>query len=150
MQKGLKLLYSLFLSKNQKLVRRWRKEHGQIASLADEILGCCSNGNEKKARKKLKKLSSVTLNHLMDEDIELYKLLENHKKIDDEIKDLTVKFEDTFRDTKIVLMNFLSKYNHPDSSLDNEFIEAFNKLIEALVGRINFEEETLYTKLSKK
>lgn len=143
------MLLSIFLPKNKKLVRKWKKEHAKIYKISENILNHYYKGNEKLAKKELKTLSELTLNHLMDEDVELYKLLRSNETISEEIKELTIKFEETFRDTKMVLMSFLSKYNHPDTSLDDEFFSSFNQIVEVLVGRIDFEENTLYAKLDK-
>ena len=143
------MLISFFLSKNQKLVNKWHKEHLKIVSLAEGIIECHHKNKLAALKKKLKQLRELTLNHLMDEDIQLYKLLESKRETDKEIEELIVKFDDTFRGIKIALMNFLSKYNSSDSVLDDNFFKSFSEIVKVVVDRIDFEE-AIYLKLGKK
>jgi meiotically up-regulated gene 157 (Mug157) protein len=57
------------------------------------------------------------------------------------------EFTNSFRNTKVTLMNFLHKYTKDDIELDDEFFETFNKIVEVLGQRIEFEENNLYAKL---
>ena len=141
---------SLFASKNQKLVRQWVKEHKQIVKVATEIIEDYSNHNVEKTRKDLKKLEEIALEHLMVEDIEFYKLLQEKEKVDSETQVLVKEFTKSFRDTKLLLMNFLMKYTQESAVLDEEFFETFNTIVGVLAERIQFEEQNLYQKLNAK
>ncbi len=138
---------SLFSSKNQKLVKQWHKEHEQIVVLAHKVISEYSTHNLKAAKKELIKLNKLTVRHLMEEDIELYRLLRDQGRMDAETKRLIKEFKNTFHGTKTALMDFLTKYTHKDIELDDSFFNTFNELVGVLGERIAFEEENLYNKL---
>ena len=142
------MFFSLFLSKNQKLVRNWKREHKQIVKLATKVITVYTNSNHDKAKKALNELRLVTLNHLMTEDIEFFKLLKDHESIDRETEKFVNEFKETFYDTKSVLRHFLKDYTHDDAVLDDNFFESFNGLVGVLSQRIAFEEKNLYNRLS--
>jgi hemerythrin-like domain-containing protein len=144
------LFGSLFSSKNQKLVKKWSAEHAQIVTLAHKIIEAYDEGNLKTLKKELAKLNDVAMNHLMVEDIELYKLLKEHDTIDVKTEKLAHDFKESFRGTKLVLMKFLTKYTSEDADLDKEFIETFKSIVGILGERIEFEEKNLYVALSSK
>ena len=74
------MFWSLFSSKNQKLVKKWKKEHEQIVILAHKIIAAYSNNKHKVVKKELKALRGLAINHIMIEDLEFFRLLENKKK----------------------------------------------------------------------
>ncbi len=141
---------SLFSSKNQKLVKKWQKEHEAIVVLAHKIIASYSKNNHDAAKKELKALNSLAVDHLMNEDIEFYRLLKDHKRLNDETEVMVKEFTTTFKGTKIALMNFLTKYSKPDTALDEKFFKDFNGLVGILGERIAFEEENLYRQLDTK
>ena len=138
------MIRSLFLSKNQKLVKKWTKEHESIVLLAHKVIAEYSKNNHKKAKKLLISLNNLVIDHIIDEDIEFYKLLKDKDRFTTKSKKHTEEFIDTFKDIKMALMQFLTKYTRKDTPLDNEFFTTFNKLSGILVERIKFEEENLY------
>ncbi len=140
-------MFSLFKSKNQKLVQQWKKEHQQIVALAHKIIAAYTDNDAKATRKALLSLKKLALNHLMTEDIELYRMLTDGKSIDHDTAQLTKEFTESFRGTKLALMQFLNVYTQPDATLDNTFIEGFNGIVGVLGERIAFEEENLYVEL---
>ncbi len=142
------MLFSLFSSKNQKLVTKWQKEHEQIVVLAHKVIAAYSKHDQKTAKKELKILNDLAVDHIMNEDIEFYRLLKDHKRMDDETEHMVGDFVRTFKGTKIALMNFLTKYAHPDVELDEEFFKGFNDIVGVLGERIAFEENNLYVHLS--
>jgi hypothetical protein len=144
------MIFSLFLSKNQKLVRKWEKEHEQIVILATNIIGEYQKHNQDKAKKYLIELNELAVNHLMNEDIEFYRLLKDQKRLTRQNETLVHEFTSTFKGTKTTLMGFLSKYSKEGMVLDEYFFREFNKLVEVLLGRIKFEEENLYRLLYAK
>ncbi len=143
-------MFGLFSSKNQKLVKKWQKEHEKIVELAHKIIGEYSKNNLKSAKKAVKELNSLAVDHVMNEDIEFYKLMRDEKRIDDKTEVLVDDFIKSFKQTKLTLMSFLSNYSKPDVPLDDEFFTTFNQLVEILGERIDFEEKNLYSKLKDK
>ena len=138
------------MSKNQKLVKKWTKEHEQIVVLAHKVIGEYSKNNLKNTRGALNELNSLAVDHLMNEDIEFYRLLKDQKRLTPQNEILIREFTKTFKDTKKALMNFLTKYTREDVHLDNEFFETFNAIVGILGERIQFEETNLYTLLYNK
>ncbi len=143
-------MFSFFSSKNKKLVKQWKKEHEQIVILAHEVIAAYSKNNHDSAKKKLQALNNLAVDHIMNEDIEFYKLLKDDSRIDSKTENLVNDFVKSFKGTKMALMNFLTKYSKPETPLDDEFFSTFNKLLDVLGQRIDFEEENLYYKLGGK
>ncbi len=141
---------SFFLSKNQKLVKRWRKEHEKIVVLAHKVIASYSKNDHDTTKKELKALNVLAVDHLMDEDIQFYRLLKDQKRVDSDTEELVNEFTDTFKNTKNTLMKFLTHYTRPEVVLDDEFFDAFNSIVGVLGERIAFEEENLYIKLNNK
>ena len=144
------MLSTLFLSKNQKLVKKWTKEHEQIVVLATKVIGEYSKNNQKSAKSALKKLNILAVNHVMNEDIEFYKLLKDQKRLTKINESYIKDFTSSFKGTKMALMHFLSKYTRDDAVLDDIFLSNFNELVGVLGERITFEENNLYSILYAK
>jgi hypothetical protein len=142
------LLKSLFLSKNQKLVKLWEQEHKDIGALAGQIIGAYEKNDMKSAKKHLNTLNSLTVGHLMKEDLAFYNLLKYSSELDEETIEHIKEFRETFKGTKTALMNFIGKYASDAIELDDEFIEAFKGLVGVVVQRIDYEETNLYQVLS--
>jgi hypothetical protein len=140
----------LFSSKNAKLVKKWHKEHEQIVELAHKVIGEYSKNNHDKAKEYLRQLNELAVDHVMNEDIQLFKLTHEEKGIDEETERLVHEFVDSFKKTKLALMDFLSKYSRPEVPLDENFFKQFNELVEVLGERIAFEERHVYSKLKEK
>ncbi len=144
------MFFSFFSSKNQKLVKKWKSEHEQIVKLATKVINTCSQGKQEKAKDALIELRMVTLNHLMTEDIEFFKLLKDTKKLDHDTEKFVNEFKETFYDTKAVLRRFLKEYTSSEAVLDDKFLESFKGLVGVLGERIAFEEKNLYNRLDIK
>jgi len=144
------MLTTLFLNKNQKLVKKWEKEHEQIVVLATEVIGEYSKHNHDNAKKALKKLNKLAVDHVMNEDIEFYRLLKDQKRLTVKSENLIREFTKTFKDTKMALMNFLTQYTREDVVLDDEFFKTFTDIVSVLGERIEFEEKNLYSLLYSK
>jgi hypothetical protein len=140
----------LFSSKNAKLVKKWHKEHEQIVVLAHKIIGAYSKNEHDIAKKYLKELNVLAVDHVMDEDIQLFKIVHDEKSIDRETEVLVDDFVHSFKKTKLALMDFLSKYSRPEVPLDEEFFRQFNEIVDVLGERINFEEKNVYSRLKEK
>jgi hypothetical protein len=141
------MIRKLFMSKNQKIVHHWEKEHHAIVVLATKVIESYNLNDQDKAKKHLKALNTLAVGHIMNEDIEFYKLLRDDKRKDDETEFMIQEFTRSFKNTKLTLMNFLRKYTKDDVALDDEFFETFNKIVDILGRRIDFEEKNLYKKL---
>ncbi len=144
------MLSGLFLSKNQKLVKKWTKEHEDIVVLAHKVIGEYSKNNHDNARNALKELNNLAVDHVMNEDIEFYRLMKDQKRITTKSETMVREFTNTFKGTKMTLMNFLTKYTQDDIVLDEEFFTTFNDLVGILGKRIEFEENNLYNLLYNK
>jgi len=144
------MLSTLFLSKNQKLVKKWTKEHEQIVVLATKVIGEYSKNNHANAKSALKRLNILAVDHVMNEDIEFYKLLKDQKRLTNKNEVSIKDFTKSFKGTKMALMHFLSKYTRDDAVLDDAFLSNFNELVGVLGERIDFEENNLYSILYAK
>ena len=141
---------SLFESKNQKLVHKWEKEHKEIVRLATTIIEAYEENDQDTAKQAMKALNILAVDHVMDEDLKLFNLMkEESDKIDTITQRIAEDFIQTFKHTKVSLMNFLAKYAHPDVPLDAKFYMTFKELVDILAQRISFEESNLYSKLDK-
>ena len=136
---------------NSKKVKKWQAEHRALATLATDIAKYYEEGNFNKAKKELKHLQSVALNHLMDEDVTFTELSHQAENTytDQVIVEAMKEFRESFVDTKKSLIHFFIHYTHPDTTLDENFITQLKAIIEALVKRIEFEENNLYTMIDK-
>jgi hypothetical protein len=144
------MFFSLFASKNQKLVKKWKKEHEELVVLAHKVIAAYSKNNIEETKKHLQELNDLAVDHLMNEDIEFYRLLKDEKRLDLKTEKMVKEFIETFRGTKTTLMNFLTVHARPETKLDDEFFKTFNELVEVLGQRIAFEEENLYNQLEMK
>ena len=102
------------------------------------------------SKKILQSLNKLAVQHLMNEDIEFYKLLKDQKRLTPTSEVYIKEFTHTFKSTKLKLMNFLTTYTRDEAVLDEEFFQTFNQLVAVLVERINFEEKNLYSLLHNK
>lgn len=139
---------SFFSSKNQKLVKKWKKEHEQIVVLATKVIGEYSKNNPVAAKKHLIALNNLAVDHLMNEDIEFYRLLKDQKRADRKTETAVNEFTKSFKGVKVPLMNFLTTYTKDDAVLDEKFFEDFNDIVAALGARIAFEEDNLYLRMA--
>jgi len=142
------LFLSLFLTKNQKLVRKWTKDHENIVLLTNQVIAEYSKNNHKKAKKLLVNLNNLVVDHVTDENIEFYKLLKDEDRLSIKNKAYTEEFIETFAEIKKDLMAFLTKYTRKDVALDDEFFEELTTLADVLVERIQYEESKLYAILN--
>ena len=143
-------MFNLFASKNQQLVKKWHEEHEEIVELAHKVIGEYAKNNHEAAKKYLKELNDLTVDHVMNEDIELFKLMHDDKRIDAETEHLAKEFIQSFKKTKLGLMDFLSHYAKDEVPLDETFFKQFNEIVDAVGERINFEEKNVYSKLKAK
>ncbi len=139
-------MFTIFESKKKKRIVKWKKEHNQIVDLATKVIAAYSKNNFDKAKSALKKLNDLAVDHVMDEDLEFYHWKKDankkmHKYIDE--------FTHDFKNTKMELMTFLSKYSKEKEVLDETFFKSFNALVEVLTRRIEYEEKILYKEMEE-
>ena len=134
------------LSNNSRKVKKWQAEHRGLANQAVKVVDSYNNNEIKKARKHLDKLQDLALRHLMDEDVTFYELFKKAEKSDTNeaiIKSIK-EFRKSFIDTKKALFYFFIFYTDDKNPLDETFKEKLDGIIDALVNRIEFEENNLY------
>ena len=144
------MFFSLFSSENQKFVKKWKQEHEEIVLLAHKVIEEYSTNDHKAAKKALVKLNKITVHHIMIEDIELHKIHKCEERGNEALSKSIDEFHKTFHDTKVILMDFLTKYTHPEEELDANFIHKFQELVDVLSQRIEFEENNLYNHMGVK
>jgi len=137
-------MFNIFASKEKKRINKWKKEHDEIVHIATDVISEYSKNNVKKAKELLKKLNNLAIDHVMNEDLEFYHW---KKAANKEMAEHIDNFTGSFKDTKMALMNFLSKYSKDGEDLDEKFFADFNALVEVLANRIEFEEKILYSKM---
>jgi len=142
------LFSSLFLSKNQKLVKKWTHEHEEIMILIHKVLAEYSKNHHKQAKKLLKLLNNAIIDHVTHENIVFYKLLKDKKGVSNQNKNSIEEFIESFKEMRLDLMRFLTEHTKEDSILDDEFFNILNEVADVLQERINFEEHNLYQLLN--
>jgi len=142
-------MFGLFLSKNQKRVKKWQKEHRQILDLVHEVNSAYLDADTVKLKKALSRLERVTVAHLMDEDVALYHLMKDEKRIDKETEAMVVEFIQSFKKTKQGLIAFLDHAVKGKLPLDDHFFATFKETMRVVLKRIDFEEKNLYEKLKR-
>jgi len=138
------LLSSLFLSKNQKLIRQWKLEHEEIVRLVHKVLAEYSKNKHRAAKKALVELNHVVVDHVTDENIEFFKILKDKERYSLKNREATEEFVGTFKDMRLDLMKFLTHHTKRKTILDDEFFNTLNEIADVLGERIKFEEENLY------
>ena len=141
-------MFTLFESKEKKMVKRWKKEHENLVILGNKVIAEYVKGNHEKSKMYLKQFVDQAMDHLMSEDIEMFKLLRSSNPEDQKIEKMIEDFQHSFKDTKTTLMKFLAIYVKPETELDDQFFETFQKIMEILAQRIEYEESNLYFQLS--
>jgi len=136
------------ISKNSAKVTEWKKEHKKMLEIFSNVLSSYKNDDTYKTKKYLADLNQVALQHLMDEDITFTKLLQQARENDQKIVDEITEFRFSFRDVKVALLKFLTKYNNPEEELDKDFLPTLTSIIDALEKRIEFEETNLYNQIN--
>ena len=143
-------MFDFLKSKNEKLVGKWHDEHIQIVDIAHKVLAEHAKNNPEKAKEYLKKLNEMVVDHVMNEDVEFFKMLQDYEHVDYETEKLIKDFVSSFKKTKIELMDFLKHYSKPEVELDDDFAKQFMQIAEAVEERISFEEREVYSKLKRK
>ena len=128
---------------------QWKKEHREIVASANKIIRAYKENELDILRKEIGNLNDLATEHLMSEDMELYKFSMLEDSLSDEIKKLIEEFVESFEETKSALVDFLTKYTLADAVYDKEFTDTFKTIVGALTQRISYEEKTLYKVLQE-
>ena len=139
-----KFFGGLFKSRNQKVVEGWEVDHQNLVALAGVIIDAYGQDDTKKVRATLRELSKETAAHLMSEDLEFFKMMQDKRRVTPETEASIREFKESFAGIKVALTNFLKKYSADDSTIDEEFFNQFNDIVAVLAERIEFEEGNLY------
>ena len=142
------MISSIFLSKNQKIVKKWKEEHQKMVELSHLVLGEYAKGEHTQAKKYLKIFSKISINHIVSEDIEFFKIVRGNGRVSHRTEEMVNEFASSFGETKENLMKFLGKYTPSTATLDEEFFETFSLIAKNLNERIKFEEANLYLHLT--
>lgn len=134
---------------NKKLVIQWKEDHRSIIASANKIVNAYETDQLHILREEIEYLNDLTIKHLMAEDMEFYQFSMLEDSLDDELKKMIEDFVETFEETKIALMDFLTQYTLPDASYNQEFIDNFKTIVNILIERITYEEKTLYKTLQE-
>ena len=138
---------NLSLSKNDKLIARWEKEHMEIAQCGIEAQDAQIKGDSKKAKKNIKKMYELAIKHIKDEDDTFHHLKINSSKNDPKYNDIMQsieEFEESFAPIKKALIQFLVIYAADRKLLDDEFKTKLSTIMGVLEERIDWEEKNLY------
>ncbi len=141
-------MFTIFESKNRKMVKRWKQEHEQLVILGKKVLAEYVKNNEPETRAALQSFTDLAMSHLNSEDIEFFRLIRDQEHQDVQRDEAIDRFQQSFKDVKTTIMKFLAKYNRPENPLDEEFFDTFSKIMEILGERIKLEETGLYFRLS--
>jgi len=143
-------MFNFFIPKNKRMINKWHNEHIKIIDLIYDIVEEYENNNQKTAKKHIKQLNNLTVKHIMDEDIEFFRILKKSKNTDKETEEMIRDFVTSFKKTKLLLIKFLSHYSKPEVVLDSIFFKQFSEITKAVRERIQFEEKNVYSKLKEK
>jgi len=135
--------FGLLKSKEKKLVIKWEKDHLAMVELAGKIMTAYTGGKLVVAKNHIRELGSLASSHVMNEDIEFYKLMK-HTQLDPSTITSIKDFQAGFKKVKLALLTFLAKYGKEDVPLTEEFFEEFSEIVGVLSERIEFEENNLY------
>ncbi|NPA28824.1 MAG: hemerythrin domain-containing protein [Epsilonproteobacteria bacterium] len=131
----------------KKEVKRWKKEHAELAGMLEKINNAYERGNDAQVRLLLKEFGTKVVEHLLSEDTVFYEIQRSANEKDPGYADtmaMIAEFRESFGGAKAFVMKFLSKYTAPDAKYDREFKEAFDTVVKALSERIMFEESQYY------
>ena len=129
-------------------VQGWKDEHQKILKLFSDVLSSYKDNDISQTKEYLASLNQIALQHLMDEDITFTELLKQAKESEQKIVDEINEFRFSFRGVKVALLKFLTKYNSPEETLDEDFLPTLLDIINALKKRIEFEESNLYSQIN--
>ena len=128
---------------NPKLIDNFKKEHRVLIAMFKRIHSNATNHNTEDVRADLKKFRLLLTGHLLKENQHLYSYL--YKTLSDETSvDMVKDMKKEMDGIGSVVLSFIAKYSKHDSSIDEVFMKDLGEIGEALVSRIQNEEQHLY------
>ncbi len=122
------------------LIEDLKKEHSEIIAALKEVeeLGI----HTKEGHAKLMSLFMVLLKHLWNEDKQLYPILRRASEDNKKLKEILSLFVNGLGDIYVEILNFITKYYKEVK--DSNFKREYEKLINAIRKRIEYEEKLLF------
>lgn len=118
-------------------------EHRKLLSLYGETLNAAKAGDASLTKRKLNNFKRLFRGHLLKENVSLYTYLK-HAISDQGTAEIISFMKTEMYGVGKEVNSFLSRYTKEDAVIDKNFIRRFEAVGEALVRRIEDEEEHLY------
>ena len=129
---------------DKKLIKRLQKDHIKLLNQVAKIETAYTKNNEKKVKRELLILKTLTLEHFIEEDLKLYWYLKTLYKDDVQTLYQIKYFEESIKDIQVSVINFLDQYLKQAVLVNSTFKNDFDKIVKALGNRIKTEEINLY------
>ena len=134
-----------------KLIERFNNDHSKLVNIAVEIKHRAKDTKSPMLIKSLlKTLKNELFIHFIHEEKTLYKYLNALYKNDKDNKELVQEFNSSMHDIQKVVEEFMEEYTSDRAIYNEKFISRFDKIIDALLKRIDTEENHLYSLYNKK
>ncbi len=121
------------------LIEEFKREHLGIVTILNEVkeLGILS----KEGQAKLMSIKASLLEHLWNEDEQLYPVLRKASEHNKKLKEI-LSFINGLGNIHEQMLNFMVKYSK--KVIDSYFQREYERLFESLSKRIEYEEEILF------
>ena len=126
-----------------KLIPMLMGEHQALLSLYGEIIDAAKAGNSGLTKRKLGKFKDLFGGHLIKENVSLYTYLK-HSIADEDTAEIVNSMKSEMYGIGKDVNAFLRLYTSEEGSIDSAFLKQFEAIGEALVRRIENEEDHLY------
>ncbi|MEN4052869.1 MULTISPECIES: hemerythrin domain-containing protein [Sulfurimonas] len=133
------------LNYDNKLIKKFHKDHEKLIKAITKISKALEKNEEKKAKTFLKQFKTEILGHFMEEDIKLYRYLKKYYTNSSETMELVQQFEGSIKTIQKDVIKFLDTYTQENKPLDKAFETKFYAIVDELGTRIKTEENNLYT-----
>ncbi len=130
---------------NPNLIEKFCKDHKKLVATVTKVFQELKKQDVIAIRNSLKSLRLGIIGHFMEEDISLYRYLENYYKDDKNTLKLIMAFETSIKEIQQTVLAFLDKYISDKADYDRIFEARFKNIVTALATRIEAEENNLYT-----
>lgn len=128
------------------LIDKLQDDHQLLLQIFGQINTAFSASDYKLVTKRLKEFKTALMDHLLTENVRLYIYLSRSFATDDVNSDLVQGFRTEMNGIAKAVMTFLTRYETigVDETLAETFSKDLKDIGEALVARIDREENTLY------
>ena len=128
------------------LIEEFKKEHSKIIEAFKKVEE--SGIHTKEGHTKLMFLLPNLLNHLWDEDNQLYPVLRKASEHNKKLKEILSFFVNGLSTIHEEMLTLITKYSK-EVVKDSNFQREFERLFDVLSKRIQYEEEILYDEYNK-